>query len=190
MKLDVPYKIVTTIPETIIQDIISSIDDPDWFVKEYRNGLPSMKDTNSIPIMHPDRCWMNRSDNQIIREIQKQPLHDKFYPKIEPILEILSRFYKYRQYSAFITRCAPKGKVGIHRDAGNFLEKCHRIHIPLLTHEDALYVINDERVHWKHGHVYEFDNTLPHGVENNSNIYRIHLIINLYNLTDEELMYG
>ena len=52
---------------------------------------------------------------------------------------------------------------------------------------DVKYVIDDIEYYWEKGNIYEFDNMRLHGVINRSNQHRVHLVINLYNLTDEEL---
>jgi aspartyl/asparaginyl beta-hydroxylase (cupin superfamily) len=49
-------------------------------------------------------------------------------------------------------------------------------------------MIDKNMYYWERGKIYEFDNTRLHGVYNNSNEYRIHLVINLYNLSDEQLI--
>ncbi len=189
MKLTIPYKKVSEIPLKIIDDIVSSFVEEDWHTSDYRKKADNMESTNSIPIFHTEKCINSDPySNDAIRSIRKYPLYDKYYPLIDPILQHLKSIYEYRQYAAFFARLAPRSVVGSHVDGNKpFLASCHRIHVPIVTNSEVSYVIEGMEYYWKKGSVYEFDNMREHGVINRSDQYRIHLVINLYNLTNEEL---
>ena len=187
MKLEVNQKIVGTVPQNLLDSILDIIEEDDWHVSDYRKGVGNMSDTNTIPIFHTPLCASGLYTNEPIRSIRKEKLYDKFFPKLEPIFDILKQIYTYRQFSVFIARLRPGGKIGFHRDSGNFLELCHRVHVPLQSNPNVEYIIDDKSYYWEPGNIYEFDNTKIHGVFNNSNEYRIHIVTNLYNLTDEQL---
>lgn len=189
MKMDVPCKLISNIPESVINNIENAFTEEDWFVKDYRGALDNMVSVNSLPVYHSEICYKNMSDNSVIRSIKKMPLYDKYYPLIEPILEQLKQHYEYRQYAAFFARLAPNSSVGEHADHGNFLSLCHRIHVPIITNDKVFYKIDGQMFSWKRGEVYEFDNMRRHTSINKSEEYRVHLVINLYNLTDEQLKY-
>ena len=187
MKLDVPQKIIREIPTSLIDNLLNAFTEEDWHISDYRNGAGGMSKTNTIPILHTPLCRTGQCDMGAIKSIKKELLYDKYYPLVEPILELLKENYQYRQCALFITRLAPHSVIESHPDSGNFLELCHRVHVPLKTNPKVKYVIDDVPYYWEAGKVYEFDNTRVHGVINESDDYRIHLIINLYNLTDDEL---
>ncbi len=185
--MDVPFKVVTNISIDLLDNIINNIEESDWYFSDYRNAVGNMESVNSIPIHHTPLCASGLCNNKAIREIRKEPLYVKYYPLIEPILKELKEHYNFRQYAAFLARLHPHTNIGMHPDSGNFLTLCHRVHVPLVTNPKIEYIIEDKKYYWKKGTIYEFDNTLLHGVSNKSNNHRIHLVINLYNLTDEEL---
>jgi len=187
MILDVAQKKVGQMPMHFIDALLDSIDEKDWYMDDYRNNVENMNFCNSIPILHTPLCASGRHDIEPIRSIRKEKLYDKFFPFISPMLEILRQHYTFRQYSCFISRLHPSGVIGEHRDTGSFLELCHRVHIPLKSNPQVRYVIDDKSYYWEPGKIYEFDNTRLHGVFNESQDYRIHLVVNLYNLTDEQL---
>jgi len=187
MKLPVDQKKVGTVSMETILSILNSIEEEDWFVSDYRKGVGNMSDTNSIPVFHTPLCASGYCNMEPIRSIRKEKLYDKFFPLISPILDTLKTIYTFRQYSLFISRLRPGGMIGFHVDRGNFLELCHRVHVPLKSNPKVEYVIDDKTYYWEPGNIYEFDNTRMHGVLNKSDDYRIHLVINLYNLSDEEL---
>lgn len=188
MKLDTDYFKITEVPDSLVTNILSIIEEKDWYENDFRKTIgPALQTCNSIPIVHNTNCANKAMDNSAIRDLKKFPAYDKFYPVLKPVLDILRNYYDFRQYAAFIARLAPKSKIEMHYENWNFLSKCHRIHLPLVTNPLVQYIIEDNSYYWKRGNLYEFDNMRKHGVINNSDEYRIHLVINLYNLTDSEL---
>ncbi|MBD6620285.1 aspartyl/asparaginyl beta-hydroxylase domain-containing protein [Komarekiella sp. 'clone 1'] len=54
-----------------------------------------------------------------------------------------------------------------------------RLHIPLVTHEDVVIVIDGDRCKWEAGQLWYGNFAKPHWVMNNSSLDRIHLIIDV-----------
>ena len=74
----------------------------------------------------------------------------------------------------------PGVEIGEHNDAwANFYCGTLRLHIPIITHPDVEFVINDHRCIWKAGEFWYGDFSLPHWVKNGSNITRIHMVIDV-----------
>lgn len=186
MKLNVDQKLVGKIPNIFINNLLDVITEEDWFLDDYRNDAFNMENCNSIPILHSSLCGTDGSF-KAIKKIEKRQLCNKFFPFIEPILNELKKFYYFRQYACFLSRLKPNGVIGYHYDTGYFLELCHRVHIPLKSNPNVKYIIDGKSYYWEPYNIYEFDNTRIHGVFNESNEDRIHLVVNLYNFTDEEL---
>lgn len=189
MLLDVDYKCVGEISKQLITNLLNSINENDWFEDDYRKSVSNMQDCNSIPIRHALVCVFGYG-LESIKQIEKRKLFDKFFPHIEPILNELKKYYEFRQYACFISRLNPGGVIGMHPDTGAFLELCHRVHVPLKSNSKVRYVIENNSYYWEPGKIYEFDNTREHGVINESEEERIHLVLNLYNLSDEEIETG
>jgi hypothetical protein len=186
MKLNIDQKIVGHVSESVINNLLNAIDEPDWYADDYRESAGNMQDTNSIPIIHSHLCGAD-STIKTIQTIEKRVLYDKFYPLIEPIFNELSKTYSFNKIACFLSRLKPRGTIGVHADSGIFLELCHRIHVPLKSNPRVRYVINGVSYFWEPGKIYEFNNLLPHGVFNESPEERIHLVVNLYNLTQEQM---
>jgi uncharacterized protein YkvS len=187
MKLNVDQKLVGSIPNVFIENLLNAIDENDWFVDDYRATAGNMENCNSIPILHSHLCINDLYSFNAIKDIAQRPLFSKYFLFIEDILNELKKYYSFRQYACFLSRLRPNGVIGFHRDNGYFLELCHRVHIPLKSNPNVEYVIENNSYYWEPGNIYEFDNTRLHGVFNNSNENRIHLVVNLYNFQDEEL---
>jgi hypothetical protein len=76
----------------------------------------------------------------------------------------------------------PAGKsIGRHRDSnpvGNRFNRCHRIHIPVITNNECFFEIDDELKVMKEGEAWEINNVRKlHSVYNNGETDRIHLLI-------------
>ena len=52
-----------------------------------------------------------------------------------------------------------------------------RLHIPVVTHDDVELYLQDERIFLSEGECWYLNFNLPHRISNNSNIDRIHLVI-------------
>jgi hypothetical protein len=181
MKLNVPYKVLCDIDLNLIEDIKNTIDENDWYANDARNYMQNLEKTQSILIRYFDDYskvdeinWQSRLVNYSMHEKYKL-LIDRVLTQIKENTDI-----KIKEYLCFFARLAPNSEVGVHKDGGNFLETCHRIHIPIVTHPECKYIIQNIEYHWECGKVYEFDNTRQHGVDNRSSIWRTHLMVNIY----------
>jgi len=75
---------------------------------------------------------------------------------------------------------APGGKIYEHWDTDETIDSgIARIHIPVVTHPDVVFVIAGRRVQWKPGEVWYGDFSFPHHLENRSNVNRVHMVLDL-----------
>jgi hypothetical protein len=80
--------------------------------------------------------------------------------------------------SARLMALGPGTRVHTHRDS-----KCGlpwgklRLHVPVITHERALTVLDGRQWHWEAGQLWYGDFNRPHHVSNEGSITRIHLVI-------------
>lgn len=82
-----------------------------------------------------------------------------------------------------------KAKIYEHFDSTDSMDReTSRLHMPIITHNDVIFLINNQRVYWTPGNIYYGDFSFPHSVINNSNINRIHLVIDVINNNQLEKM--
>ncbi|MFC3195911.1 aspartyl/asparaginyl beta-hydroxylase domain-containing protein [Marinicella sediminis] len=139
--------------------------------------------TETINLVHdPDFRHMNPT---------KHPALDVFGPIIQPILSYIAQYYEQQaanqslisQYGlgyfirANIIKLKAGGIIEAHQDKNFSLAHSHRIHIPIITHEDVDFTVGDETVHIPVGEVVEINNRRMHSVHNNSPVDRVHLIV-------------
>ncbi|MBU0582005.1 MAG: aspartyl/asparaginyl beta-hydroxylase domain-containing protein [Alphaproteobacteria bacterium] len=72
----------------------------------------------------------------------------------------------------------PREVISPHRDM-HILTKMHRLHIPIVTHEDVVFIIQGRRFYLEPGRLYDLNNAVEHSVENNSDVMRIHLLVDM-----------
>lgn len=73
----------------------------------------------------------------------------------------------------------PRSRIRTHKDRGDALYLARRFHIPLKTNKDTFFVVEGEKFFLEQGKIYELNNSRYHGVRNNSDEARIHLIVDL-----------
>jgi hypothetical protein len=64
-----------------------------------------------------------------------------------------------------------------HFDEGISLLQSHRVHVPIITHDQVLFCVGGEKRHLAAGEIWEINNATVHYVENFSNHDRVHLIV-------------
>ncbi len=105
--------------------------------------------------------------NGMTKNIDKQPVIDELMVNTG-LTFLLIRYMK----------LSPGGIINKHADS--FLTgSIARIHIPVCTHPDAHLFIDDERCNWSAGQLWFGDFSKVHWGYNNSNIERIHLVMDV-----------
>lgn len=92
------------------------------------------------------------------------------------VQQVFSVFQSVLTRSRFM-RLAPGNVVPEHCDINYHWIHRTRIHIPIVTHPDVRFKCDGTEVHMAAGEAWIFDNWRPHSVENNSDITRVHLVI-------------
>jgi hypothetical protein len=113
------------------------------------------------------------------------PLWDEWKPLLQPVLEAATAPYGYA-HGAFprvmLARMAPGGTIYPHRDENPAAKWPHKIHVPLQTNEDVTFFVDDVPYHLEEGEAVEVNNMGLHAVENRSQMDRIHLIFEYYDM--------
>ena len=78
---------------------------------------------------------------------------------------------------ARLMRLAPGRQVSRHTDISFYWRHRMRLHIPIVTDPSVHFCCEDKIVHMAEGEAWTFDNWRYHEVHNNSDITRIHLVI-------------
>ena len=114
---------------------------------------------------------------------------NKLQPILKQIVSDIKKFYRYENLKLTAILFSELKKGGIipeHSDAGKMLTTHHRIHIPLVSDPAVKFTLDHKDYYLEPGHGYEINNQLTHEVRNESNIDRIHMIIDLKEWKDGE----
>ena len=128
-----------------------------------------------------------KSSVKVDTKLQYTTLNDE--PVMKPINEILEKLPCTYERVRFMKLVAGK-VIGKHSDkidkdieSGNIV----RIHVPIRTNEDVIFTLYEnardkigKKKKKKTGHFYYTDVSKPHAVRNNSNIDRIHLVVDCH----------
>ena len=128
-----------------------------------------------------------KSSVKVDTKLQYTTLNDE--PVMKPINEILEKLPCTYERVRFMKLVAGK-VIGKHSDkidkdieSGNIV----RIHVPIRTNEDVIFTLYEnarDKIGNEHnlktGHFYYTDVSKPHSVRNNSNIDRIHLVVDCH----------
>ena len=97
-------------------------------------------------------------------------------------------------YNMSIALMKPSGFIDWHYDMHARSMVCERLHIPMRTHLSCLFYaknFNSEDCfvyRMEEGHVYRFNNRVPHAVKNDSSINRVHLVLDYVDVEVAEFL--
>ena len=131
------------------------------------------KNTKSISLI-----WT--SNKQPYEKTINENLIKLFKPFIDCLLDNLKRKFNYNNpviVKLMFVKLLPHSIIKTHIDRGYILTLSNRIHKPIITNKDVNVIINNKIFYMEPGKIYNFNNTLMHGVNNKSDVERVHCII-------------
>lgn len=81
---------------------------------------------------------------------------------------------------AMFARLQAGGRIDPHIDHGISHKHVHKIHIPLISHPDVVFFTAGNTYYLEPGKAYEVNNLKEHGVDNPSDIDRVHFIFEVF----------
>jgi hypothetical protein len=125
--------------------------------------------------------WFNYAwrPGQEITVVEKNTLRDGARGELEQIYKKLEEHVGGTVVHSEIVSMNPKSRIRVHKDRGDMLYVARRFHVPLKTNDQTFFLVEDEKFTLSAGKLYELNNVKYHGVRNDSEESRIHLIIDL-----------
>lgn len=160
----------------LIKDALNFEDE--WKLDTSRQDqLKAHKDTEMYQLRYMSYYW----------ELGQGNLSETVNTLRDPISQaIIENIYSYLEsvYDGKVVRCEivkmhGAGEIPPHIDSGEFLTLARRVHIPLVTNKGVLFSVLNSSINMEVGSWYEINNSLPHSVINNSDLDRIHIIIDI-----------
>lgn len=140
-----------------------------WTQYPFREKGKTHQFTQSIFILYDERGIKER----------KQEFFDKFMPIVlEARQRVFSRLVLDLSLKRLlIVRMQPNSFIRPHKDSGTHLETTWRCHFALRTHPNVKFTVGDDTRHFEQNHGYIINNQKRHSVVNDSDITRIHMIM-------------
>lgn len=185
-------EVITSCDHNAILDILSSIPDEEWAKDtEIRNSKAKVGNTNldTRALMLKYKSAASVGKGFVNYEKNDTETLNKLKPILENIISDIKKFYGYENLkltNIIFTELRKGGIIPEHIDEGKMLSTNHRIHIPIISNPDVKFVLDHKEYYLEPGHGYEINNQILHEVRNESDVDRIHMIIDLKEWQDEE----
>lgn len=133
------------------------------------------KDTTSYFVYSTNLQWKSGQDFNV----QTKSNDPKLLELIEPIIKDLERIHDGVRGNVLLIKLKAKENIAVHHDSGDYLMLSRRNHIPIVTSDDVFFGVGEEKVNMQAGECWEINNSRLHYVDNNSDIDRVHLLIDI-----------
>jgi hypothetical protein len=175
MKCTAPLRHLGPVDITAFREALSRQPEELWTADmAFQKSLAPYRETETI-YLHMNRGW---PPTDIRRLAGWDPLHGSFEPLRDAVVALLEPGGLV--VNAQIARLGPGKRIPSHRDKAPVHIHAHRVHVPVVTNDEILFLVDGVNVKLREGEAYELDNTRMHGVENQGQTARIHLIIDYY----------
>ena len=154
-----------------IRKKIEQIPDDKWLESKREQRFDIHSDTQSLDLIHFFRDENTKPDyRELYFELQEE---------LRPIVDRIAGFYQNNGFLVrmLLTKMPPGSAIPEHVDSGPALMNCHRVHIPITTNDNVLFIVGGEEKTMRVGEFWEINNAFDHSVENKGNEDRIHLIV-------------
>jgi quercetin dioxygenase-like cupin family protein len=154
-----------------IKDKVLAYTETDWKNYNFRQRTFKVHEqTNTIPLI-----W----DEKLMAEPKVYDEFKKYTTELNDICLLLTNNIGPGSLAtAVLVNLFSKKEIIRHKDSRKFFKIIHRIHIPIVTDPKCVFEIDGEVKHLPEGAVVEINNNNKyHSVKNNSDIDRVHLLI-------------
>lgn len=142
-----------------------------WHDVERQQRFAAHRQTQSIALIRDVQFCYHRPE--------KTPAFELFVGAVQPVLEVIAGWLPLRSFVVrmLLARLPAGACIPLHVDKGASLRFVHRLHVPVLTHPHVPFTVGEETVCLRDGEVWEINNCRAHGVSNEGDSARVHLIM-------------
>ena len=111
------------------------------------------------------------------------PAWDAWKDRLLPVIEAACACYGFDEPivpKVMLARLSAGHSIDLHRDGAGSNPRTHKIHVPLITNEQAFFTFEDAAFHLARGVAYEVNNLTRHGGRNGGDNDRVHLIFEVF----------
>lgn len=155
-------------------------------LSELKSCLFDIDLTNPL-FNRPEYCFRN-GGRLILPMNFAEVINEEYYPYVAPLVELIqnTNHYSLRNtipYRVEISIIQPGSNVLWHQDQHRCHKFSERIHIPVVTNDSVEFVskwyLDDcgYKFSMKPGHIYRYNNRVPHTVKNPHDHFRCHVVV-------------
>lgn len=149
----------------------------EWLLDTSRQELyTTHENTFMYELVWFDHDWRPGSP---VRVRHTNTLSGEAGQELETIFFNLSKMVDGAIVHAEIVSMSANSRIRTHRDLGDALYLARRFHIPIKTNNKTFFVVEGEKFFLEEGKVYELNNSKYHGVRNEGEEARIHLLVDV-----------
>ena len=179
IKKRLPFK-VKKFGEYDISELVEKLNTMEsdwWFNDDSRQKLRVHTDTHALNIFWNIECLTDGKKGEKNERNYDFLNFKKILEDLKPLYE--EEFGSGGFHRVLIARLKPQSEIKPHSDGGVPLMKGRRTHIPLITNKNVSFMAGRdlENFYLEAGSIYELNNAKKHAVNNPTDEYRIHLII-------------
>jgi hypothetical protein len=98
---------------------------------------------------------------------------------INPIVKELEDFHNGKVGQCLLIKLKGEKDIHPHNDSGDYLMNSRRHHVPIITNQNVFFTVDNKTVTMKEGECWEINNAKIHSVVNQSDLDRVHLLIDI-----------
>lgn len=168
------YEVLGTYPVNQFLEKLKSLTDDDWTAWKGRQVFPHQRGSQTIVLLSEAEPAVSKFANPIYNK----KYIDLFRTELDEIYAIIRELHPHGKPRRVMLVNLPAGCfVGKHFDLGEHLVTCRRIHIPIQTDPAVIFTVENTEFHIESGTLTEINNQKEHSVINNSDVDRIHLMV-------------
>lgn len=154
-----------------IKSRLSDVPEARWGESGRENRFEVHRQTQALLLIHDDDF---RHSNPTYR-----PLYSEFESELKPLIDFVADKFEHNGIVVrlLFAKLKAGGTIPAHIDDRYSLVNCHRIHIPIITNDQNVFMVGGEEKYLREGEVWEINNATVHAVNNNSGEDRVHLIL-------------
>jgi aspartyl/asparaginyl beta-hydroxylase (cupin superfamily) len=148
----------------------------EWLIDTKRQEMSKIhKETNTYYVYKNNLMW--KIGQEFVTN--KISADDVLLEMLEPIIKDLEKIHDGVRANVLLIKLTANENIPLHEDSGDYLMLSRRNHIPIITAGDVVFGVGSERVNMQPGECWEINNYRLHWVDNNSDIDRVHLLIDI-----------
>ena len=158
---------------------VENFSDEKWLSFKGKNFMKSQPNSQSIIILS---LKDSTSALPVYRDhgVDNTELQELFASELAHIYKLISDFFVGEDHVPLrvqLVKLPGRRNVFPHIDPGHIFNVSRRIHIPIITNPDVHFFVNLAKIPMEEGTLFEINNQAIHCVFNQSDLDRVHLIV-------------